>query len=362
MFYSWRSLLLPFMEQNAMFDELKAGCDWASSQDPYPTEIVNNFYPGATDPITAGLALPWTWSYADSTVHGKTTHPGGEYFPVLGCPSDGNAKRTEGEASPSNYAGCNGDSMIGFLWDEQGRNMEARGVIKPTRSLNGDDPAASNLQGAETSLATITDGTSNTMIVSEVVVGIADDVDLKRGLAGNGTPPLLLHGYPASNGGGIPALCLAVRVAGGEISSAYPPLPLPKAGRWLDARSFFSIYKAALPPNSPACYNGTAETVRNNEHSILDANAISASSYHTGGVNVCMGDGAVRFVSDSIDAGDSSLKLGATFFPDNDPPTANGEADGYLGGNAEGHRWMGESTYGVWGAIATPCHGESKSL
>lgn len=349
------------MEQSALYAELVAGCEWAAGLNPYPTEIIENPYPAADDPIAAGLALPWTGSYNTSSaygnVYGRTTHPGGEFFPMLGCPSDGNARKADGSTpSPSNYAGCNGDSLIGFMWREQGERMAARGIFKPALSLRADTPATSYVQGGETSIATVTDGTSNTMAVSEVVVGIARDPgdnDIKRGVAADGT--LALHGYPPQEGGGRPSTCAAVRAPGGEIRGAV--LTLPKAGRWLDARSIYSIYKAALPPNSPSCVN---EGPGNDNSAVTNANHISASSYHTGGVNVCMTDGAVRFVSDSIDAGDPTLKLGAALFPSNAPPDAG--ADGYFGGSAEGHRWMGESTYGVWGAIATPSHGESKSL
>jgi prepilin-type processing-associated H-X9-DG protein len=65
----------------------------------------------------------------------------------------------------------------------------------------------------------------------------------------------------------------------------------------------------------------------------------TATSFHSGGVNVCLGDGSVRFVSETIDAGD----LGTTSAPTHPVDS-------------------GESPFGVWGAYGSVNGGESKSL
>jgi len=383
--YSWRTLLLPFMEQNAMYDELHAGLAWAASLPSYPTPT------NAADlgTLAAGVALPWRWNYDTATlnVHGKTAHPGGEFFPALGCPSDRNARRSEGTISPSNYAGCQGDSNSGgFGYREYGAGLPARGIIRPYRSTeDGDNGRLFTRAGAygEVSLSTVTDGTSNTMIFSEVVVGLAvgpgeeGERDIRRGLAMGVSPNLGGHGLAE----GLPSNCAAVRAPGNEIRGNVSPQA--KAGRWMDARAFYGIYKAALPPNSPACIDSNVPAREVNEWELplppnsfsgndplAAANLISASSYHTGGVNVCMIDGAVRFVSDSVDAGDPTMKLGWAL-TGGTTGVLGSDLSGYCAnwglvltnpGNVGGHWWMGPSTYGVWGAIATPCHGESKSL
>jgi prepilin-type processing-associated H-X9-DG protein len=64
---------------------------------------------------------------------------------------------------------------------------------------------------------------------------------------------------------------------------------------------------------------------------------ISASSYHTGGVNVCFGDGSVRFV----------------------PETINARSSGAGGGR---YIASGASTFGVWGALGSIDGGEATSL
>ena len=55
-------------------------------------------------------------------------------------------------------------------------------------------------------------------------------------------------------------------------------------------------YCHIMTPNTKACWWGTADT--NN----TDNTVISASSYHSGGVNVAMLDGSVKFIKNSINS------------------------------------------------------------
>lgn len=67
---------------------------------------------------------------------------------------------------------------------------------------------------------------------------------------------------------------------------------------WLFTESSQTLYNHVLPPNSrvPDCWNywNSANTF---------SGAATARSFHDGGVNLALGDGAVRFVADSIDVG-----------------------------------------------------------
>jgi hypothetical protein len=67
----------------------------------------------------------------------------------------------------------------------------------------------------------------------------------------------------------------------------------------------------------------------------------TASSFHQGGVFAVMGDGAVRFVTDNVDAGDQSASAGNNTHAGNAPIINS------------------RSPYGIWGAMGSRCGGET---
>jgi len=99
---------------------------------------------------------------------------------------------------------------------------------------------------------------------------------------------------------------------------------------WADGRFQNGGFSTILPPNEVACTHGTSNY---SAWGVLPPN-----SYHTGGVNGLFGDGAVRFITNSIDNAAPVVQVN------------------YRGNNTD------PSPYGVWGALGTPQSGESKSL
>ena len=85
-------------------------------------------------------------------------------------------------------------------------------------------------------------------------------------------------------------------------------------------------FHTVLPPNAPSC-----QATSNGYWGAI----FSANSYHSGGVNCAMADGSVRFVSETIDCGDL---------------------------NATSTQCTGKSPYGVWGAMGTPSGGETVTM
>lgn len=163
-------------------------------------------------------------------------------------------------------------------------------------------------------LSNVTDGTSNTVALSERVYGL-NGAFIKGGVA---------EGYPTINTN--PSLCLA-SAPGGKYS---PSTGNQEAGaRWNDGYAVWTSFNTVLPPNSPSCCqsaNGT--TSCDNSGGVY-----SASSNHPGGVNVVMMDASVHFITDGIDTGNLALP----------EVTIAGQP----------------SNYGVWGALGSMNGGES---
>lgn len=60
---------------------------------------------------------------------------------------------------------------------------------------------------------------------------------------------------------------------------------------WTEGNTGFTLYNHAGTPNTPSCLNSTK----------VQEGVFSAASPHSGGVNLLMADGHVKFVADSID-------------------------------------------------------------
>jgi prepilin-type processing-associated H-X9-DG protein len=109
-----------------------------------------------------------------------------------------------------------------------------------------------------------------------------------------------------------------------------------KGAAWGNAEGPRTLFVTVIAPNGPSCL----------KHDDMRGFA-TASSFHSGGVNVGLADGSTRFVSETIDTGNQ---------------------DGYLGqGQSSANAsnpvmYDGPSTYGVWGAMGSISGGDSTTL
>jgi prepilin-type processing-associated H-X9-DG protein len=221
---------------------------------------------------------------------------------------------------------CLGDSfyMIGDFFTEQPAGK--RGLFSRIQSSN-----SRGIFGFRDCL----DGTSNTIAMGEACFSTG-----RREIIGHiaritgGTP--IFTGIAVGN---APAACNSNMVR--DVNRPKFIAPGVAFNQDLRGNSFGHGYAAwggintILPPNSPSCAgNGSGA------HSDVRTVVSSVASYHQGGAHVLMTDGAVRFVTENIEAGNAAA------------PTVCDK-----NGNAGI-----ESPYGLWGALGTRNGAENRTL
>ncbi|MDR1383111.1 MAG: DUF1559 domain-containing protein, partial [Planctomycetaceae bacterium] len=210
---------------------------------------------------------------------------------IFNCPSDGertagSSFSTEQVTAPGNYVVCVGSGVgTNSLTDNKtdGAFYKAQNAVGT--KTNGDH-----------GLESMTDGTSNTMILSEALVGnpaTVGNIDL-TGMDASGKAKIFQRAVLDSKQ--TPA------VTAGENEdmvafSANVTMTQEKQERcafWLSPRWDHTVYNAYLMPNQKNAANYWTRGVRDMR------GFLKATSSHPGGVNVCYGDGSIRFISDSI--------------------------------------------------------------
>jgi prepilin-type N-terminal cleavage/methylation domain-containing protein/prepilin-type processing-associated H-X9-DG protein len=192
-------------------------------------------------------------------------------IPIFLCPSDSNDQLSTGPpaAYPTTYAASQGDWLVENYNTGQWGNGAFPGVNYPSRG---------NLR-----LTDITDGTSTTVGFSEVKA--VSSYLINPGNLPAGTPP------PAT-----PAELLA---EGGMLV----------IGRghtaWAEAATFYTMLTFVFPPNTVVSYTNPADGQIYDldwvGSTTISYAAITARSYHSGGVNTLFMDGSVRFITNSIE-------------------------------------------------------------
>ncbi len=170
-------------------------------------------------------------------------------------------------------------------------------------------------------LASVTDGTSNTIAMSERVWG--GDFTFR---ASNGSDDVRKATAQLPGVNTNPGSCMTL-----ALGRFYSPTATVKARFGAlsnDGQAERVGFTTILGPNKPSCNNDA------NANADSNGGVLSASSNHTGGVNANFLDGSVRFISDGIDTGNTAA-----------PPVTTGP-----------------SPYGVWGAIGSIDGGEVASL
>jgi prepilin-type N-terminal cleavage/methylation domain-containing protein/prepilin-type processing-associated H-X9-DG protein len=270
---SWFCGIMPFMEQSTLYDAMNFS---------YTAEWV---YSG---PITGP-------SPVDNTVYRASVA-------TLLCPSDGVTNSGSGDPSDSypngnfNYVGNTGHPRNVLLPGDPpngGAVPQLTGVISMARMYKQQGSCASAAYAATTdvnvTLASITDGTSNTAAVSESLLndGSGNSSDARRNL--NYTNSGLVEATD------VPALAVVQDGLAGPIN--WQPWSIYKGLTWAYTDAWERhVYAHLLPPNAAPINTYYTDTFRCSEGD----SAMNPTSNHPGGVNVAFMDGSVHFIKNSI--------------------------------------------------------------
>ncbi|MCL2622068.1 MAG: DUF1559 domain-containing protein [Planctomycetaceae bacterium] len=299
---AWTVVILPYMEQSALFEAIKGNRvleDGSDAGGEYPYPFPAFYYDGNT-------------KVQPHRVYWTTISP---YV----CPSSGAPTGSASEPGPLSYRMSRGDIPF-YEWDYSGtRGFGTSG----TKYIAHTD---ANAGPGVVTIATITDGTSNTIAFSEAVYAASNPRRSRGGFSKdhNGywdAPINLLNKRDASGH------------LAGDVEEQYHSGIV-----WMDGTANLAVFNTILPPNSPS-----------GGPNVWNQAILSASSNHTGGVNGLMVDGSVQFFSETIQTQNLDRLPSGTF--------------GYTGHkDNQTQHYLGPSIYGVWGALGSSRAADNASV
>ncbi len=313
LFLSWLVPLLPYIEQQALWQQISNPSQVVAAGQTLPGSV-NGAWPAMGPCPWQTIYVPWVTQVA-----------------AFRCPSDPSTAAGPGSLARTNYACSVGDANdrghnggvndYGF-WGNQNNRDEDWAVTRGRAAQRGFFWNRKAMKFGDT-----LDGLSNTIAAGEVCTSAGQD-EIKAEFVRNITTMINTNETVLT-----PAECKS----GAHIDPTRPQFYSPSAtvsnslsqakhARWADCRPYYTAFHTILPPNSPSC-------VHQNDDGNHSGVISTAGSRHSGGAHVLMGDGAVKFITESIDTGNLQAHTVGRDAPALRPGTA--------------------SPYGLWGSLGT---------
>jgi len=280
---TWAAAILPMMEQQPLYNAINFSL---------PMDEI-----GFVTPVATG-------GTANSTA-GLTT------ILAFLCPS-------ESLIHPVSWA-ANQLAQCSYAGNYGGPGMitSCNGIIVPSK---GDEFVSSPNVGP-VSLAALTDGTSNTAMFSEKLIGYGGSLD---GLAGNYVSPAVagtaaakralfqissVAPTPDQGAAGVAVAQQLVAACQSIPGGTAPSEDSGSGGQWLYTQGYDTVsvsYMHFMTPNSYSCTGAESGWFGTQGNFTSDSSgggwlgAVTATSNHPGGVNVGFGDGSVKFMKNTV--------------------------------------------------------------
>lgn len=272
------TMMLPFIEQGPLYDQIATTQTFGAIT-----------YPPFGDNARDASAYP-LWRVD---------------IPTMLCPSSPRDKMPTATGQGLNHYGFSGGDSATYITSRA--PSSAANARTQVRGLFG--------YQTNRTMADITDGTSNTVALGEIATARGGSGRHFRGVTARGQGMGVIDS---------PNTCLLLVGPTGEYVAAVTTVSPSRGQRWAGGPVPYTCINTILPPNSPSCTF---------EADFQSIGQYPVTSYHPGGAQIALADGAVRFIANTINTGNLSV--------------------------TDVKSVTGASPYGVWGALGSMAGGEA---